>query len=279
MKEENKDLKPWQKKLHQIIFEADTPEGKLFDITVLGMIILSVFLIVLESIQSVREAHGQLLLILEWVVTISFTIEYLLRILCLKRPIKYMLSFFGLVDLLSIVPSYLGIFIKHTHYLSVIRLFRLLRIFHIFQLTPFLKDSYTILISLRKSRHKIVVFLFFVLLTSVILGTLVYALENEVNPGFRNIPESVYWAIVTLSTVGYGDIAPITVAGKIVASIIMIMGYSIIAVPTGIITAEMSNTAKKVKTNTQHCSNCAKENHENGAKYCSSCGEPLHFQA
>lgn len=278
MKQEEKELKDWQKKLHQIIFEADTPNGKLFDIIVLGMILLSVFLIILESIQEVRESYGLLLIILEWVVTVAFTAEYVLRILCLKKPWKYIFSFFGLVDLLSLIPSYLGIFIKHSHYLSVIRLFRLLRIFQIFKLTPFLRDSYTILISLRKSRHKITVFLFFIFLTSVILGTLVYALENEVNPGFRNIPESVYWAIVTLSTVGYGDIAPITVAGKIVASIIMIMGYSIIAVPTGIITAEMSTSKKEIKTNTQHCANCSKDNHANGAKFCSDCGEPLHLE-
>lgn len=277
MKQDDKDLKDWQKHLHQIIFEADTKEGKLFDIVILGMILLSVFLIILESIREVRESYGLLLIILEWVVTVAFTAEYVLRIMCLKRPWKYIFSFFGLVDLLSLIPSYLGIFIKHSHYLSVIRLFRLLRIFQIFKLTPFLRDSYTILISLRKSRHKIVVFLFFVFLTSVILGTLVYALENEVNPGFSNIPESVYWAIVTLSTVGYGDIAPVTVAGKIIASIIMIMGYSIIAVPTGIITAEM-RPSKEVKTNTQHCANCSKDNHENGAKYCSECGEPLHFE-
>jgi len=277
MKHEDKELKDWQKKLHQIIFEADTHEGKLFDIVVLGMILLSVFLIILESIQEVRESYGILLLVLEWVVTVAFTAEYVLRILCLKKPWKYIFSFFGLVDLLSLIPSYLGIFFKHSHYLSVIRLFRLLRIFQIFKLTPFLRDSYTILISLRKSRHKIAVFLFFVFLTSVILGTLVYALENEVNPSFSNIPESVYWAIVTLSTVGYGDIAPVTVAGKIIASIIMIMGYSIIAVPTGIITAEM-RPSKEVKTNTQHCANCSKDNHENGAKYCSECGEPLHLE-
>lgn len=242
------------------------------------MILLSVFLIILESIKEVRESYGLLLAILEWVVTIAFTAEYVLRILCLKRPWKYIFSFFGLIDLLSLIPSYLGIFIKHSHYLSVIRLFRLLRIFQIFKLTPFLRDSYTILISLRKSRHKIIVFLFFVFLTSVILGTLVYALENEVNPGFSNIPESVYWAIVTLSTVGYGDIAPVTVSGKIIASFIMIMGYSIIAVPTGIITAEMSTSKKDIKTNTQHCANCSKDNHDDGAKYCSNCGEPLHLE-
>lgn len=275
MKKEEKAQKNWQKRLHEIIFEADTFEGKLFDITILVLIVLSVFLIMLESIDSINAEYGTLLMTLEWVVTIAFTVEYILRIICLRRPIHYIFSFYGLVDILSILPTYLGYFMSSSHFLSAIRLLRLLRIFRIFKLNRFVRDSNTILISLRKSRHKIAVFLFFLMLVSIILGTLVYAIENPVNPDFSSIPESIYWAIVTLSTVGYGDIAPITIPGKMIASFIMIIGYSIIAVPTGIITAEVARNYKTKDVSTQNCPNCTRDGHDVDAQFCKFCGEKL----
>lgn len=271
----DRPLAPWQQKLHEIIFEADTPAGKLFDVVLLILIVISVFIVIAESVRSINKDYGYLLRPMEWVVTIAFTIEFILRILCVRRPLKYVFSFFGLVDLLSILPTYLGLFISSSHYLSVIRSLRLLRIFRVFKLNRFIRDSNTILISLRKSRHKIVVFLFFMLLTSIVLGSMIYAIENEINPAFSSIPESIYWAIVTLSTVGYGDIAPVTTAGKVIASVIMIIGYAIIAVPTGIITAELGRAKDNAQISTQVCPSCSREGHDPDAQYCKYCGEHL----
>jgi len=268
-------LAPWQNKLHEIIFEADTPAGKLFDIVLLVFIVLSIIIVIAESVKPIEKQYGDILRSLEWTVTVAFSLEYILRILCVRKPLKYIFSFFGIVDLLSILPTYLGLFISSTHYLSVIRSLRLLRIFRVFKLNRFVRDSNTILISLRKSRHKIVVFLFFVLLTSIILGSLIYAIEHEINPGFSSIPESMYWAIVTLSTVGYGDIAPVTLAGKVIASVIMIIGYSVIAVPTGIITAELGRSKDREQLSTQVCPSCSREGHDSDARYCKYCGQHL----
>ncbi|MBL0913406.1 MAG: ion transporter [Bacteroidia bacterium] len=273
--EEHKPLAPWKQKLHEVIFEADTPAGKLFDIILLVLILASMCIVMAESIHAVNLHYGPLLRTAEWVLTILFSLEYVLRLLCVKKPLKYVFSFFGVVDLLSILPTYLGLFIRSSHFLSVIRALRLLRIFRIFKLTRFVRDSNTILISLRKSRHKIVVFLFFIVLTSIILGSMIYAVENEVNPAFSSIPQSIYWAIVTLSTVGYGDIAPVTPFGKVIASVIMIIGYSIIAVPTGIITAEMGRSKKQGGLSTQACPSCSREGHDTDAKYCKYCGYHL----
>ncbi|MGQ3133431.1 MAG: ion transporter [Flavobacteriales bacterium] len=273
--EEHRPQAPWKQKLHEVIFEADTPAGKLFDIILLLLILASMCIVMAESIHTLNLRYGPLLRTAEWVLTILFSIEYLLRLLCVKKPLKYVFSFFGVVDLLSILPTYLSLFIRSSHFLSVIRALRLLRIFRIFKLTRFVRDSNTILISLRKSRHKIVVFLFFIVLTSIILGSMIYAVENEVNPAFSSIPQSIYWAIVTLSTVGYGDIAPVTPFGKVIASVIMIIGYSIIAVPTGIITAEMGRAKKPGELSTQACPSCSREGHDTDAKYCKYCGHSL----
>lgn len=273
--EEHRPLAPWKQKLHEVIFEADTPAGKLFDIILLLLILASMCIVMAESIHAVNLRYGPMLRTAEWVLTILFSIEYLLRLLCVKKPLKYVFSFFGVVDLLSILPTYLSLFIRSSHFLSVIRALRLLRIFRIFKLTRFVRDSNTILISLRKSRHKIVVFLFFIVLTSIILGSMIYAVENEINPAFSSIPQSIYWAIVTLSTVGYGDIAPVTAFGKVIASVIMIIGYSIIAVPTGIITAELGRARKPGELSTQACPSCSREGHDTDAKYCKYCGHSL----
>ncbi|MCG9910776.1 MAG: ion transporter [Flavobacteriales bacterium] len=268
-------LSPLQEKIYRIIFEADTPAGKAFDVALLIFIVLSIILIMAESIQSLNQKYGELFRILEWVITIGFTVEYLLRIYCLKKPKQYIFSYFGIIDILSILPTYLGLVFASSHYLTVIRSLRLLRIFRIFKLNRFVKDSNTILIALRQSRRKILVFLFFILMINVVMGTIVFAFENETNPGFSSIPQSIYWAIVTLSTVGYGDISPITVGGKIIASIIMITGYSIIAVPTGIVSVEINKASKPENLEPRTCKSCLSEGHESDARYCNKCGEKL----
>jgi len=274
-KSDEKELSPLQEKIHRIIFEADTPAGKLFDIVLLILIVMSIALIMAESMKGLNEQYGTIFRTFEWILTISFTIEYALRIYCVKKPFSYIFSYFGIIDILSILPSYLGLFFVSSHYLSVIRSLRLLRIFRIFKLNRFVKDSNTILIALKQSRRKILVFLFFLVMINVVMGTVVYALENEVNPGFSSIPQSIYWAIVTLSTVGYGDISPITTGGKIVASVIMITGYSIIAVPTGIVSVEFNRNAQAKKNSTQACKSCMNEDHDTDALYCKRCGDKL----
>jgi voltage-gated potassium channel len=268
-------LSPLQEKIYRIIFEADTPAGKAFDVALIIFIMLSITLIMAESIQSLNQKYAELFKISEWVITIAFTVEYLLRIYCLKKPANYIFSYFGIIDILSILPTYLGLFFAGSHYFTVIRSLRLLRIFRIFKLNRFVKESNTIVIALRQSIRKILVFLFFILMINVITGTIVFAFENETNPGFSSIPQSIYWAIVTLSTVGYGDISPVTLGGKIIASIIMITGYSIIAVPTGIVSVEINKASKLENLEPRTCKCCLSEGHESDAKYCKNCGEKL----
>lgn len=271
-----KRLKPWQRKMHTVIFEADTFGGKLFDIILLVAILISIFAVMMESVKEVSQNYGTLLFYTEWILTLLFTLEYFARIICVGRPFYYIFSFYGLVDLLSILPVYVGVFIPHnTHSLSVIRSLRLLRVFRILKLGRFLGEASLIKEALVQSRVKITVFLFAVLSIVTIMGTVMYIVEPE-EAGFTSIPTSIYWAIVTLTTVGYGDIAPITVLGQMLSSLIMIIGYAIIAVPTGIVTSEINNAMKKEKrSNTQHCPNCSKEDHDDNAIYCKHCGEPL----
>lgn len=263
----------WKKNLYIIIFEADTPKAKAFDVALLIAISLSVLLVMLESVKEIEAEYGDYLKIAEWVFTILFTVEYILRIILSPKPFKYITSFFGVVDLIAVIPTYLTFFFVGTHYLVVIRTIRLLRVFRILKLAKFIGASKVISSALVASRAKIFVFLFAVLNTVVILGTLMYLIEGS-ESGFTSIPRSIYWAIVTLTTVGYGDIAPQTILGQFLASIIMIMGYAIIAVPTGIVTAELTNSRKEGQ---KACPDCGKDNNESN-KYCIECGSYLAYE-
>ncbi len=264
-------------RLHEIIFEADTPAGRLFDLILLVLIALSVLVVVLESIEWVHLAYGRFFIALEWVFTIIFTIEYMLRLYSVKKPLKYATSFFGVVDVLAILPTYLSLFMLGSQHLIIIRALRLIRIFRIFKMGHFLLEGTIILGALRRSRAKITVFMTFVLLMILIFGSLMYVIEGGSNPDFANIPRSVYWAIVTLTTVGYGDITPITPLGQLFSAALMITGYAVIAVPTGIVSAEMVSYHKKTKEelSTQVCEHCSREGHDADAKYCKYCGELL----
>ncbi|MGJ8550629.1 ion transporter [Winogradskyella wichelsiae] len=289
----------WKNKIHEVIYEADTPSGKLFDILLLVFIIFSIVLVMLESIVSIDREYHDLLYIGEWVVTILFSIEYILRIISVKKPLKYVTSFFGIIDLLSTIPMYLSFAFVGSQALVTLRALRLLRVFRILKLARYLGASNHLRASLVASRVKILVFLFAVVITSVIFGTIMYLVEGEAN-GFDNIPKSVYWCIVTLTTVGFGDIAPQTALGQLITSFIMILGYGIIAVPTGIVSAEYVRAGKKsdeenealiannnqqqkaptkdliVHLNSQHCSNCHVSNHRDNADFCYNCGNQLH---
>ena len=266
-------MKKWREDLHTIIFEADTPLGKAFDIALLIIIVLSVIVVMLESVESIDVKYATELRVLEWFFTIIFSIEYILRIISVRKPTGYIFSFYGIIDLLSILPTYLSFFLTGASSFIIFRSLRLLRIFRIFKLGRFIGAGKTILIALRASREKIFVFLFGVLNLVVILGTVMYLVESDEH-GFTSIPTSIYWAIVTLTTVGYGDIAPQTPFGQVIASMVMIIGYAIIAVPTGIVTAELTKVGKTTVTNTA-CISCGREGHEVDAKHCKFCGEKL----
>lgn len=269
-------LRPWQKKLNEVIFGTETPAGKWFDIILLIVIVLSIIAVMLESVPSIREVYYDQLHTFEWIVTIIFTIEYFLRLICVRRPLKYVFSFYGLIDLLSTAPTYVGLFVSGTGSLRVLRSVRLLRVFRILKLGNFVADSQKLTRALKQSRNKIIVFLFVVVMMVVILGTIMYLIEGA-NPesGFTSIPRSIYWAIVTMTTVGYGDIAPITSLGQFVASVIMILGYAIIAVPTGIVTNDLMQASKNQPLNNNACTSCGKDGHMSDAKYCKFCGEKL----
>ena len=265
-------------RMHEVIFEADTPEGKWFDIILLILILASVVAVMLETVPSYTERFGKLFFYLEWIFTVFFTIEYILRIYSVRKPTSYIFSFFGIVDLISIIPTYISIFIAGTQSLIIIRALRLLRVFRIFKLVHFTHQGKVILSALRSSRPKIFLFMFFVILIVCIFGSIMYLVEGGSGGGFDSIPRSVYWAIVTLTTVGYGDISPQTPFGQFLASIIMIMGYAIIAVPTGIVTGEIIKSGSKNKVTTQVCQFCNAEGHETDAIFCKFCGESLNPQ-
>ena len=266
----------WRVRLHEIIFEADTPAGKLFDILLILAIILSVVAVMFDSVAEVRAEHGRMLYVIEWFFTLLFTAEYLARIISLGQPTRYMRSFYGLVDLISILPTYISLLIPGSQYLMVIRTLRLLRIFRILKLAQYLREAEYLLKAMRASARKISVFLFAVLTLVLIFGSLLYLIEGD-ESGFTSIGASCYWAITTLTTVGYGDISPQTPLGRAVASIIMIMGYGVIAVPTGIVTAEMVSPFTG-KVSTQACPNCGTERHSYDARYCKDCGAELNPQ-
>lgn len=274
--EDSNKKSDWKEKLHEIIYEADTKEGKLFDVILLIAILASIVLVMLESIKSFDEKYHDYLNISEWIITVLFSIEYILRVITIKKPFKYIFSFYGIIDLLSTIPKYLSLILVNSHHLAAFRALRLLRVFRILKLARYIGASNNLMIAIKSSKTKIAVFIYFIVIICIILGTIMYMIEGEEN-GFTSIPRSIYWAIVTLTTVGFGDIAPQTPFGQLIASIIMILGYGIIAIPTGIVSSEMTktNTNTPLSTNTKSCQNCLKDNHAEEAEFCYNCGSKL----
>ncbi|MFV5684280.1 ion transporter [Flavobacterium sp. GB2R13] len=259
-----------------VIYGTNTASGRLFDLVLLGIIVLSVIIVMLETVKGFDKKYHHELIILEWIITIFFTLEYILRIISLKKPLKYIFSFYGIIDLIATLPMYLSLFYFGTSILTIVRALRLLRLFKILKHPQFSSQSNHLKEALIASRGKILIFIYFMLISSIVIGSLMYVVEGK-EGGFTSIPISIYWTIVTLTTVGYGDISPITPLGQGIASLVMIMGYGIIAVPTGIVTAEFANNNRK-KTNAKNsnpCPNCGTEGHEYNAKYCYHCGADL----
>lgn len=267
----NRTNNPLRARLHEIIFEADTPAGKTFDLLLQLSILTSVLVVMLDSVASLRQQYGEYFTLAEWVFTLLFTLEYTLRLYCIGQPLKYARSFFGIVDLLSVLPTYAALFLPGGQYLLSIRILRLLRIFRILKMVKFVGEADVLLRSLRSSGRKIIVFLLAILTLVVIFGSVMYLVEGEEN-GFTSIPRSIYWAVVTMTTVGYGDISPRTDLGQAIAAFIMVLGYGIIAIPTGIVTAEL---AFKKQVTTQSCPACSAYGHDPDAEFCKYCGEVL----
>ncbi|WP_417360119.1 ion transporter [Galbibacter sp.] len=276
MKDNNATVKNWRSRLHEIIYEADTPVGKWFDITLFILILASILLVILESVASFDREHHQLLYISEWVITILFSVEYIARCLSLKKPHRYIFSFYGIIDLLSTIPLYLSFLFPGSHALIVIRAIRLLRIFRILKMIKFIGEASKLKDALWESRTKISVFIFTMMILSVIIGTVMYLVEGSA-AGFTSIPKGIYWTIVTMTTVGFGDMVPLTALGQTISVIVMVMGYGIIAVPTGIVSAQFSRQSKlnNIHINTQACPNCNAHNHNDKAEYCYNCGNLL----
>jgi len=262
-------------KLHEMLFNDRSKVGKLFESFLIVLIIGSVLVVMLDSVTMLHRRLGWLLIPLEWIFTIVFTIEFILRIYSSPHPIKYVTSFFGLIDFITILPTYISLFVPGAHTFLVLRILRVFRIFRLLKLVKMMRAGDTIASSLKASKEKIIVFLIFVVLIVTIMGSLLYIIEAGNNSGFTSIPISIYWAIVTLTTVGYGDIAPSSWLGQMVAAAIMITGYAVIAVPTGIVSAELANQKRKEKELNQECPRCAKMTHEEGSTYCNQCGERL----
>lgn len=266
----------WQRirhRLHEIVFEADTWAGRAFDIALLILIAVSVLAVTLESVPSLAQLYGTYFRYVEWTLTILFTIEYVLRISSVHSPLRYMTSFFGLVDLMAILPAYLSLFLFGAHQIAVIRILRLLRIFRILKMGEYTSAARVLTYSLRESRAKITVFFVTIFTLVITLGAMMYVVEDHTN-GFESIPLSIYWAIITITTVGYGDIVPSTDMGKFIASIIMMLGYVIIAVPTGIVAVSLT-TASRKEVSTQACRNCSRQGHDPDAIHCKYCGAVL----
>ena len=264
-----------RQKIHKIIFEADSKSGKIFDVVLLIAILLSVIGVMLESVETIEQEYGKIILSFEWFFTILFTVEYALRIYSIKKPLKYIFSFMGIVDFLAIIPTYLMFLYPPIHFLVDVRVIRIIRVFRIFKLSRYIRGAHIMQIALRSSRPKIIVFLISILLLVIVLGTLMYIVEGlgAGTNGFKNIPDSIYWSIVTLTTVGFGNVFPVTVLGKLISTVIMIMGYAIIAVPTGIVTASL--VSKQSQITTKSCIDCSKEGHDQDAKHCKFCGVRL----
>ncbi len=263
------ERKKWKRQVYRIIYRADTPLGKLFDIYLLILIALSTLIVMLESVPSFDLKYHTIFITLEILISVFFTVEYILRVLTIRNKKAYIFSFYGLIDLLAIVPFYLSLFFPVTKYFLIVRMLRMLRIFRIFNLLDFMNDGTFIIRALRNSSRKIYIFLLFLMIFSVIVGSLMYMVEGH-RPGFESIPQSIYWAVVTVTTVGYGDVSPTTPIGKFFATILMLAGYSIIAVPTGIVTAEMRNKRQNLE---KVCPRCGNEDIDDDSNYCKKCGE------
>jgi len=270
---ESQSKPSWKKNLYEIIFEADTRAGKTFDVALIVTILASVLVVMMDSVAGIQSEYDRIFLILEWIFTGLFTIEYILRLVSVKRRLRYATSFFGIVDLLAVLPTYLSLILPGMQYLLVIRILRILRIFRVFKLAVYIGEARTLVRALRASGRKIAIFIFTVLTLVVVFGSLLYVIEGEAN-GFTSIPRSIYWAIVTLTTVGYGDISPQTNLGQAVASVIMIMGYSILAVPTGVVTVELSKIAAQPVI-IRKCPGCKADIHDKDARHCKYCGSRL----
>lgn len=268
-----KDRAAWRKRLNIMIFGSDTRAGKAFDVILLVAILLSILCVTLESVESIRFVYGSSFRTLEWIFTFLFAVEYVLRLVSSPRPLKYATSFYGVIDVLSIIPSFLGLYIAGSQTLIVIRVFRLLRAFRIFQLATYFRESKELLAALHSRGHRITIFIVSILTLIVIIGAAMYLIEGPKN-GFTSIPTSIYWAVVTLTTVGYGDITPLTTVGKIMASAIMLLGYGIIAVPAGIVTAEIGRSVRARMGETE-CPRCGESRHLVESRYCHRCGMKL----
>lgn len=266
----------FRQKTNIVIYGTNTASGRLFDLVLLGVILVSVVIVMLETVKGFDTKYHQELLVLEWIITIFFTLEYLLRIISINKPLKYIFSFYGVIDLIATLPMYLSLFFVGTSVLTIFRAFRLLRLFKILKHPQFSSQSIHLREALIASKGKILIFIYFMLISSIIIGSIMYVVEGK-EGGFTSIPISIYWTIVTLTTVGYGDISPITPLGQAIASLVMIMGYGIIAVPTGIVSAEFANTNRKkaLAQRVNPCSSCGTEGHESNAKYCFHCGTEL----
>lgn len=261
----------WKRFLYRIIYRSDTKLGKLFDIILLSLILASTAIIMMESVPKLDKRFHYIFLILEWIISIFFTMEYSMRIAVVKNKRSYIFSFFGIIDFLALVPFFLSFFFPITKYFLIFRMLRMLRIFRIFNLLDFMNDGYFIVRALKNSSRKIYIFLLFLIIFSVIVGSLMFMVEGG-RPGFETIPQSIYWAVVTVTTVGYGDVSPITPLGKFFAVILMLAGYSIIAVPTGIVTAEMRNKRQNLE---MVCERCGNDDIDDDARYCKKCGKKL----
>jgi len=263
----------WRSRLHEIIYEAETRAGRAFDISLILAIILSVITVMLESVRSVGTRYGTVLHVAEWGFTLLFTVEYVLRLIAVRRPVRFATSFYGLVDLAAIAPTYVSLLFPGAQFLIVVRILRLLRIFRVFKLAAYLSESQVLARALIASRRRIAVFLLTVMTLVVVIGTILYLIEGEEN-GFTSIPRSIYWAVVTLTTVGYGDISPRTPFGQALAALVMIIGYGIIAVPTGIVSVELAQAARKA-VSTEACPSCSRQGHDVDATYCKYCAAKL----